>query len=161
MKGTRTAVLLVLPLLIAVGCSTTPPENLYSGYLDALNQAVTVEDLLLFEAGRDLPEPDDRRYTTTFTAGETRYVYGELRLRYPGSRGRDVELGLDIVWTDESGAERARQSLTVRVEGAWVRSRHVWGYGSDQPGGYWSTGSYEVSVFEGDTLLASRAYRIE
>jgi hypothetical protein len=157
----------VLPFLAALlvfwaaGCATIPPETLYSGFLPALEQTVRVESLLLFEAGKTLPDRSEIQHRTTFSAKETRYVYGEVRLRYPDTREDDIELATMAVWTDATGAEIERQPVNANIDRGWVRSHHIWGLGSEEAGGFWTPGTYKVSLYSGGTLLVSQPFRVE
>jgi len=161
MRLRRCAPAWLLAFVLAAGCSSTPPETLYSGYLSALNQAIRVENLLLFEAGKELPETDRRDYRTTFSAEETRYVYAELRIRYSGPRERGADLSVEWVWSDEAGGVIDRQTADTTIEAGWVRSTHVWSYGSEEAGGFWELGTYRVSLYAGGELLAAQTFRVE
>jgi hypothetical protein len=97
-----------------------------------------------------------RVYRTTFSKGETPYIWWELCLNNKAKRDRPVPLYLWVVWQRPDGSEFT-QSIAATIPPD-LNQLCLSAYGQDKQSGGWSIGAYRVSIQLDDLEVASGSF---
>jgi hypothetical protein len=120
---------------------------------------VKVSPLQFFEGTHDkTPDKSERVYRFSFDRRSTRSIYWELDLSYPKPNQR-IEFKVDAYWYRPDGTEMGRQTLDGYVQPDWTSSSHSRGWGWADTG-HWTSGTYRVDLYVGNTRVASGTFQI-
>jgi hypothetical protein len=121
---------------------------------------VKVSPLQFFEGPHDkTPEKSERVYRYTFDRASTRTVWWELNLTYP-QPGQRIDFKVDAHWYNPDGSQMGQQTLDGYVQADWKGSWHTRGWGWADAG-RWTSGTYRVELYVGNTRVASGTFQIE
>jgi hypothetical protein len=126
-------------------------------YVPDLNATVT--SLRFFEKARGEQVPEGKReYANRFKASKSRAIYWELSLDHP-PLGQRKNLIIRSVCYGPDGSVFGEGELNTYVEANWGKSKHIYGWGFDEPG-HWKDGKYRVDLFVGDKKITSGSFEI-
>ncbi|MBX7095959.1 MAG: AAA family ATPase [Flavobacteriales bacterium] len=113
------------------------------------NPFFEVVDLRIFEGPNGLPPEGDRKYYTCYQANETRYIWGEFKIKSK----LDYDFQAEIFYTffNDAGQLKGYTSELVTIRGG--ETTVCSGWGSDTKG-TWYNDAYRLEISFMETLLA-------
>ena len=135
---------------------TPPPVKAQKGFA-ALDAKVT--SLRLYEGGYDIPPKKSRQYRTSFDAGDLRYLFWELNLKYPAP-GKTVDFKVDAYCYDSGGKLYYHQKIDSYAKATWKSSWVTKGWGNRTPGKAWRPGRYRLEVHAEGKKVASESFTV-
>lgn len=120
--------------------------------------AVNVLSVRLFEAGRDVPPPVGRRYSSQFGSAGSRFLYLEVRFRHDPPR-RELRISLTCTIVGGTGEVVADLDLGGTVTESTTEWAAVGGLGNDTPG-LWNPGEYRVQCRHGDRVVGAATFAV-
>lgn len=151
----KTMALEIYHLLESIYLKTQQKEP--DGVIPGINAKVT--HLKFFEAGRDIPPLEERKYTNEFVDQKPFWVYWEIKLMYPRAN-RKIVLPLDSVFYDPQGKIVRIYQRKHEIQPGWTNSLQVLGSCGKKFRWAWSRGEYRVEVYYGDKEIARRTFTI-
>jgi hypothetical protein len=134
-----------------------PPSAPLAGLpaLRAINAHVTL--LRFFESGRGSTQPSDRRYATSFSARESRYINVELTLSHTAP-GRLLTATIYCRYVRDGAALVGRAEVSLSIQANWTYTITTGGWGSDNAN--WRTGNYAVTCDDGQQTIAQGSFGV-
>ncbi len=117
----------------------------------AENKKGEVTTVRFFEAGKDVPQPQARRYAVQFSR-QARNIYFEIAYKNNGFRVADAIIPLEIRCIDTAGQTVAELKTAAKPKKEWATAVYTNVLGPPATGA-WSSGQYTVKVFfDGDPI---------
>ena len=113
--------------------------------VDIPSLKATVTAVKFYEGGDDGVYHGRRRYSTSFSASPTRYIWWELNLKHPAPGSR-LNFKVEAVYYNPDGSEFGRSEKNTYLQKDWISSHHTYGLGWSVPG-KWKPGKYRVDLF--------------
>jgi len=132
--------------------------NIPTNYIESIDAYVRY--FKFFESGYDHPEPEDRIYDVVFAQDETRYISWEIELVHI-SFDEDKTIFYTYKYYDPSGLIIHYDRSDFIIQAGWTNAWFSWGYGSDVPGTFVTTGVYYVELLVDDIVVAAGSFEIK
>ncbi|MEO7177086.1 MAG: AAA family ATPase [Saprospiraceae bacterium] len=134
-------------------------EDAGEAIVDELNPYIGLNTLKLYEGPYDDVTEDDRIYYSTFSSGETRYIYTEIQLlnQY---KDKNWQCELFIKFLNEA---RELKGQVVRLQNIYKEEpiiKITAGWGSNVTGS-WRNGNYSAELVFMDRLIAVVPFKVD
>ncbi|MDF1551096.1 MAG: hypothetical protein P1P88_24960, partial [Bacteroidales bacterium] len=120
--------------------------------------AISLDKLLLFESGKDVPQKLNRKYINCFEP-EARFINIELNVKNQKYTIADQDYKITFIWRYLNGAEFGKDEATFHIKSDWQTAyiNRSWGWPEK---GKWPLGRFTAQVFVNGTLFAEKDYFI-
>ena len=160
---TAALIIVVVAIVLLVKYLAKPEEPPEGQYFEkgAAEWQYEVESFQFYESWLqgDYPGEWDPDYTTTFSAGESYYIYFVLSLRHT-ERDEDVSIPAEMSYYISPGMELTSHEFTAVFTAETDESQIYGYYGWDQPG-EWEPGIYWVEVLLDGELAGTGYFTME
>jgi len=113
--------------------------------------------LSFFECESNISESS--QYTSSFDSLEARYIYWIFSFNHSAT-DQNIEIPIKAVWTDANGNSISMQNSNISIEANSTGTNTLQGYGNETPGS-WKSGTYEVTIYIDDNVIASGSFNVQ
>jgi hypothetical protein len=125
--------------------------------LKSLNARVT--SLRFFAGAKEIPPLGQRNYSQSFGKSQTKFIFWELNLQFPGTRPNQVDFDLQAIWYRPDGSIMDQVTTRHLIKPEWKESAHASGIGSEEAG-QWKTGTYRLVLKIKDREVATGSFQV-
>lgn len=125
----------------------------------AENKKGEVTTVRFFEAGRDIPQPQSRRYADQFSR-QARNIYIEIAYKNNGYKIADASVPLEIRCLDSTGQAVAELKKTASPKKEWATAVYTTALGASETA-TWRSGPYTVKIFFDGDYIGDYKFSVE